>query len=72
MWRCEEGVCPCFDGREGSDSHTRAPGTDVPRARNCVLHRYGWISHPNIMAWSSWARLWQWATYLPVKVRKFR
>src|SRR4029079_14014564 len=30
------------------------------------------ISQPNIMAWSSWARLWQWATYGPTKSRKPR
>jgi hypothetical protein len=33
---------------------------------------YGLISQPNIMAWSSWDRLWQWVTYLPVNVRKLR
>ena len=32
----------------------------------------GMISQPNIMLWSSWARLWQCATYGPAKVRNRR
>jgi hypothetical protein len=31
---------------------------------------YGVISQFHIMAWSSCARLWQWATYGPTKSRK--
>ena len=33
---------------------------------------YGVIAQPNIMAWSSWARLWQCATYGPTKSRNWR
>ncbi len=46
----------------------RSAGVSGVGCRNA----YGSISHPNIMLLSSCARLWQWATYLPVKLRNLR
>ena len=48
---------------------TLLQGTDGAAARVGV---HGVMVQPNIMAWSSCARLWQWATYGPVKSRKPR
>src|SRR4029079_6841334 len=50
----------------------RQPALEGVDACECGVHGYGMISQPNIMAWSSWARLWQCATYGPTKSRKPR
>src|ERR671921_176555 len=53
----------------GGPSLARAAtgGTPVLGSRGAGYPCYGVISQPNIMAWSSWARLWQCPTYFPTK-----
>jgi hypothetical protein len=49
----------------------RAENTRIRRGGD-PAHSYGTMVQPNIMAWSSCARLWQCATYGPTKSRNPR
>ena len=55
-------------GADSLDSPVSGPGH--LRSLHGRVHQV--IDQPNIMAWSSWARLWQCATYGPTKSRKPR
>jgi hypothetical protein len=48
------------------------PGGAVPSTYVPAASLYGTVVQPNIMASSSCARSWQWATYGPTKSRKPR
>ena len=66
--RSSRGMARCLPSRVSS---ARA-GTDPLSVRAGHQAPYGTIVQPNIMAWSSCARLWQCATYGPTKSRKPR